>query len=282
MELEVSSSRLATASENYTAKTHLCPGKLGRNRRRDSQVVLRRQSRGIFRIIDSGMLPVKAKMTDEEEPRQWEVRVCTHRTCRKSGSLDTVELLRGLASPNISVESCGCLGRCGMGPNLVILPKGIFVSHCNTPAHVARLLDLQCGLSDPENNLKALSLKQQANRAFESGNIADAETLFSQAINLQPSGGLHLLHSNRSAAWLAKGDAYAALEDAKLASVLAPKWHVPHLRKGEAYMVIGDYLSAKTSYAEALLLDPSLRRSKSYQSKLRELEKVLTPSSAYA
>ena len=41
----------------------------------------------------------------------FEIRVCTHRTCRKSGSLHTLDILQDLASPNITVQSCGCLGK---------------------------------------------------------------------------------------------------------------------------------------------------------------------------
>lgn len=213
---------------------------------------------------------------------QYELRVCTNRTCRKSGSLQTLELLKGLASPNVTVESCGCLGRCGLGPNLVVLPAGIFVSHCSTAAHAARLLAIQCGLSDPENNLKALALKQQGNKAFEAGDITQAELTFSQAIELQPSGGLHLLYANRSAARLAKGDVDAALEDAMQAANLAPTWHTPLLRQGEAYMSLGDYHAAQAAFAKALLLDPSLRRSRSYQAKVRELDNKLTPVNTLA
>lgn len=56
------------------------------------------------------------------------------------------------------------------------------VSHCNTPAHAARLLALQCGADNPDNNLKALALKQQANKAFELGNHVEAEQLYTEVI----------------------------------------------------------------------------------------------------
>lgn len=62
----------------------------------------------------------------------------------------------------------------------MVLPAEIFVSHCTTAAHTARLLAAQCGASDPENNLIALSLKEQGNKAFECGNAAQAELLYSQ------------------------------------------------------------------------------------------------------
>ncbi|MCO5590870.1 hypothetical protein L7F22_044845 [Adiantum nelumboides] len=251
-----------SASDKYIARDQFS---LGLSRRPWTRLP-KRHGQERFALIGCGRPHAKATtMSGEAEESKYELRVCTNRTCRKSGSLQTLELLKGLASPKVSVESCGCLGRCGMGPNLVVLPTGIFVGHCNTAAHAARLLALQCGLCDPENNLKALSLKQQGIKAFESGDSMEAEVLFSQAIDLQPSGGLHLLYANRSAARLAKGDVHAALEDANCASILAPRWHVPHLRQGEAYMAVGSYQSAQSAYTKALLLDPSLRRSKSYQ-----------------
>lgn len=269
----------SVAAENQRIKEQVSLGFLASLRR--AELGFPHVSKHVQRASSSS-LPMQAKASGVDEEGQYEVRVCTNRTCRKSGSLQTLELLRGLASPNVAVESCGCLGRCGSGPNLVVLPAGIFVSHCNTGAHVARLLALQCGLSVPDNNLKALALKQQGNKAFESGDITGAEKLFSQAIELQPSGGLHLLYANRSATRLAKSDANAALEDAMHAAGLAPKWHMPLLRQGEAYMLIGDYHAAQDAFKKALLLDPSLRRSKYYQNKIRELESILTPMNTLA
>ena len=70
------------------------------------------------------------------------ISVCTNRACRKAGSHDTLRLLRSLAStaarcddelavgqtlPDACateadttslINSCGCLGNCGMGPNV--------------------------------------------------------------------------------------------------------------------------------------------------------------------
>jgi hypothetical protein len=93
------------------------------------------------------------------------------------------------------MKLCGGLvvGKCGNGPNLVILPAEMIVSHCNTAAHAARLLALQCGASDPENNLKALDLKQQANKAFERGSLAEAEQLYTQ-VHCPPSPFTSMYH----------------------------------------------------------------------------------------
>ena len=87
------------------------------------------------------------------------ISVCTNRACRKAGSHDTLRLLRSLASTaarcdmfddGLSVgqtepeacatesdttsliSSCGCLGNCGMGPN-VHGTKTDEVCHTNQP-----------------------------------------------------------------------------------------------------------------------------------------------------
>eukprot|EP00250_Pteridium_aquilinum_P008685 c18132_g1_i1 orf=38-622(+) len=176
---ELGMSRFSLVSRDYMGKEQVSHGLLKRTGLGLSQAP-KQHVQGAPSSIFPGGLQVKAHNSGGEEELQYELRICTNRTCRKSGSLQTLEILRGLASPNIAVESCGCLGRCGMGPNLVVLPAEIFVGHCNTVSHAARLLALQCGLSDPDNNLKALALKQQGNKAFESGDILGAEKLFSQ------------------------------------------------------------------------------------------------------
>ncbi|MCO5609770.1 hypothetical protein L7F22_064002 [Adiantum nelumboides] len=148
---------------------------------------LKRRSWGLLSLIGCGRLHAKARtISSKPEESKFELRVYTNCTFRKRGSLQTLELLKGLASPNVAVESRGCLGCCGMGPNLVVLPI-------------------------------AFSLKQQGIKALESRDSIETEALFSQVIDLQPSGGLHLLYANRSAARLAKQCA---------CSFGAPRWHV--------------------------------------------------------
>lgn len=209
-----------------------------------------------------------------------EIRVCVNRACARCGSMETFNFITGLAPPNVKVKSCGCLGRCGSGPNLVVLPAEILVSHCSTASHAAHLLAIQCGASDPENNLTALSLKEQGNNEFESGNLARAEHLFSQAINLNPSGGQHFLYSNRSAVRLAMGDNVSSLADAKEASRITPNWHVACLRQGDAYFALGEYEAAEHACLSALAIEPSLRRSKSFKVRLQNLQEKLTHKNA--
>jgi hypothetical protein len=110
-----------------------------------------------------------------------ELRVCVNRTCAKQGSRDFLLTLSALAPPGLSVSSCGCLGRCGAGPNVVVLPKGELVGHCGTPARAAELLAWVCGPNfDPGTNLEALGLRKRAEVALEKGNAAEAVAVLSQ------------------------------------------------------------------------------------------------------
>lgn len=111
-----------------------------------------------------------------------EVRVCTHRTCRKQGSLQTLETLCGLAPADVNVKTCGCLGRCGSGPNLALLPEGVIVSHIGTVARAARIL---CDSDDLLlKSLEALALRKRANSELDRGNYSEAEVLLTQVLSL--------------------------------------------------------------------------------------------------
>lgn len=115
-----------------------------------------------------------------------EIRVCTNRTCRRQGSLQTLETLSGLAPPNVAVKSCGCLGRCGAGPNLVALPGDGVVGHCGTAARAAQVMvGLLVRGHDSDNTaakigLEMLALRKRAQNELDEGNFSQAELLLSQ------------------------------------------------------------------------------------------------------
>lgn len=113
-----------------------------------------------------------------------EIRVCTNRTCRRQGSFQTLQTLTGLAQANVAVKSCGCLSRCGAGPNLVALPDGVVVSHCGTAARAAEVMVALYGgvwnSDDAKKSLEALALRKKAEKEMENGNFSQAELLLSQ------------------------------------------------------------------------------------------------------
>ncbi|KAL3689711.1 hypothetical protein R1sor_016020 [Riccia sorocarpa] len=218
---------------------------------------------------------VRASKRGDDKGINSEIRVCTNRSCRRLGSLQTLDVLRSLAPPGVAVEPCGCLGNCGSGPNLVVLPAELVIRHCSTAMHAARLLELQCGAADPVTNLKALHLKELGNKSFQQGNHEQAERYYSEAIELNPSGGIHFLYGNRSAVRLARGDDAGALDDAEQAVRILPTWSVAHLRKVDVYLQMGALENAELACSSALRLDPSLRRSKSFQAKVKQISERL-------
>jgi len=125
------------------------------------------------------------------------------------------------------------------------------------------------------------SLKDQGNRAFTSGDYSLAVELFSDAIEwlvLSPdsamdnavakagvdSSSLHLLYSNRSAAYMALKQPQEALNDAERVVQLRPDWPKGHYRRGAALEALLQFPEAASAYAAGLERDPndpSLRRS---------------------
>eukprot|EP00897_Mesotaenium_endlicherianum_P006095 jgi/Mesen1/5513/ME000279S04724 len=264
------------------------PTRLGREKRHVLELNVVPRSRGehgrrhgegsALRSMGAEGTPSGSKGTAEQQ--EMEIRVCTNRTCRKEGALQALEYFKGMAPPHVTVETCGCLGNCGMGPNAVLLPHELFIRHCNTAPHVARLLEIQCGASGPENNLRALDLKSRGNDAFGRNDAALAERLFTEAIELAPSGGLHNIYANRSAARVALRNASGALQDALEAERLKPGWSGALVRQAEAHAAGGSLQAALDMYARAVQMDAELRRSKSIQRKVRELKMALSPIAA--
>jgi (2Fe-2S) ferredoxin len=55
------------------------------------------------------------------------ILICQNRTCRKQGAAEVLAAFRQLDnSHNITYEGCGCLGNCGNGPMVFVLPTRIW------------------------------------------------------------------------------------------------------------------------------------------------------------
>ena len=63
---------------------------------------------------------------DYSAPAKSSVLVCQHLTCRKQGAAKVLAAFRKLNTPNVIYEGCGCLGNCGNGPMVFILPARIW------------------------------------------------------------------------------------------------------------------------------------------------------------
>lgn len=217
-----------------------------------------------------------------------EIRVCTSRTCARQGGREVLAALGALAPPppRVDVASCGCLGRCGAGPNVAASVPGrgtAVFAHVGTPARAARLLEHLLGAAefDADAGLAALAVREKAEAALAEGNAAEAEALFTESIGLNAPGRLHLVYGSRCKARLAIGDTTGALADADEAIRIAPKFPQSHLSRGDALFAMGEYHSAEGAYADALAVDPSIRRSKSFKARLEKLrEKLVSLSSS--
>jgi (2Fe-2S) ferredoxin len=52
--------------------------------------------------------------------------ICQNRTCKKQGAADVLTAFRTLNISEINYEGCGCLGNCGNGPMVLVLPARIW------------------------------------------------------------------------------------------------------------------------------------------------------------
>ncbi|XVF50356.1 hypothetical protein PTKIN_Ptkin04bG0090900 [Pterospermum kingtungense] len=211
-----------------------------------------------------------------------EIRVCTNRTCRRQGSFQTFHTLTALAPADISIKTCGCLGRCGAGPNVALLPDGQIVGHCGTAARAAELMVGTCyggGVVDASSmsktSLDALALRMRAEALIEEADFCEAERLLSQALDLKPFGGIHILYKQRSVARLAMHNYSGALEDVTQSLNLASNYAEAYILQGDVFLAMNQYDAAQKSYSACLLIDPSIRRSKSFKIRISKLEEKL-------
>ena len=57
------------------------------------------------------------------------VLVCQHDTCPRQGATAVLKAFRSQVPSDVVVKSAGCLGECGSGPMVVILPESIWYCH---------------------------------------------------------------------------------------------------------------------------------------------------------
>lgn len=101
----------------------------------------------------------------------------------------------------------------------------------------------------------AEELKAKGNTALQVKNYSLAIEHYTSAINID--GTNHLLYSNRSAAYLSKGDAQNALDDANACLGLNPNFSKGFSRKGAALHTLKRYNDAITTFKEGLSKFPN-------------------------
>lgn len=72
-----------------------------------------------------------------------QILVCQNRTCRKQGSAAVLAAFQSSLVTDITVIGSGCLGQCGSGPMVLVMPEQIWYSRVHpseVPAVVKRHL----------------------------------------------------------------------------------------------------------------------------------------------
>ena len=71
------------------------------------------------------------------------ILVCQNRTCRKQGAEKVLSAFQSQPVPGVTVAGCGCLGECGNGPMVQVVPDQIWYNQVHpdeVPAIVKRHL----------------------------------------------------------------------------------------------------------------------------------------------
>lgn len=93
------------------------------------------------------------------------IRVCQNTTCRKQGSAKVLTEFQKHAPTELTVEASSCLGHCGSGPNVLILPENEWCLNVQ-PKAVKELLRQHIGENVGQVNAK-LSTQSEANQVFQ-------------------------------------------------------------------------------------------------------------------
>ena len=196
-------------------------------------------------------LPVYGLLMTALIPRPPGVSVCTNTACKKGGSMDTLLTLRVLAACSrqaseaqttssqgrvalatlqeafaaTRVDTCGCLGGCGSGPNCYLTDAGIdeVLHDVYKPKSAVALLEA-VGLDVPEPAVKAWLRRMYAVRALRSNDPKEAIAILSEAlVEAAPlkGNGAHLLShllELRSDVHVSVGNQEAAQQDSERAA----------------------------------------------------------------
>lgn len=103
--------------------------------------------------------------------------------------------------------------------------------------------------------MSAASFKEIGNKHLQAKQFDEAIQAYTEAIKLDSSD--HVFFSNRSAAYLSKGDGVNALSDAEQCIKLSPQWPKGYSRKGAALHSLRRYDEAISAYNSGLAVAPT-------------------------
>ncbi|MGB3761467.1 MAG: (2Fe-2S) ferredoxin domain-containing protein [Rivularia sp. (in: cyanobacteria)] len=68
------------------------------------------------------------------------VRVCQNRTCKKQGAVKVLAAFKENPVSEVTVISSSCLGQCGNGPMVLIMPDEVWYSNVR-PSEVQKVIE---------------------------------------------------------------------------------------------------------------------------------------------
>jgi (2Fe-2S) ferredoxin len=80
-----------------------------------------------------------SNLAKQEFPEPKSVRVCKNRTCKQQGAIAVLNAFQSVLIPHVTVTPSGCLGQCGNGPMVLILPEKVWYSRVK-PEQVLQLI----------------------------------------------------------------------------------------------------------------------------------------------
>lgn len=217
----------------------------------------------------------------------YEVRICTNKVCNRQGSRQILQFGRDLALPTVDVVDCGCLGSCGAGPNIAVLPSAddampLLLHHITTPAKLAEALEAVCGVAIDDRVLRATQLRLAGNAAALDNDLPRAISMYTEALDLDPPHGRHLLLANRSGAKLSAGDAAGALDDAAAAvEVAPPEFTKAGVRLADALYALGRIAEALDALHAAATRHPPFAKTDEYKGLERAVQRTLAPETKF-
>lgn len=216
----------------------------------------------------------------------FQLRFCTGKVCKRQGSPQIAKITQDLHLPLVEVQTCGCLGECGAGPNVAVIPldgtRPLVVKHVATARRAGDLLrDVCAQQAVDEALLRATELRLAGNAAAGDGRFARAAELYTQGLELQPPVGRHLLLSNRSGVRLEMGDVEGALADADAAAQCAPaSFTTAAIRQVEALLRLHRHRAAMECLLAARERHPAFAQTDDYRRTVADIQQALEKAGA--
>jgi len=208
-------------------------------------------------MIISHTTLTEAAMAQQHRKQQHTVKVCQNKNCMKqfkAGNL--LETFNNLIPPesaaDFSIESSGCLSRCGEGPNIEAKSSSdrkttMFVG-IDSPDAAATVLESRYSLSSPAMLVAACDVMAQANQftSFTKKNtyLSSVITSLSNDPALDTSNALVSALLLRADARLVELDITAAIQDCLTATQIDPNNGKAWRQLAEAYEISGDTIGA--------------------------------------